>query len=110
MKWLWYGMLVMMMGTPGADGYPFVRAGTVARPSPAILSWLTAQWVAPIQGEIYTVYDWHVHLMQFSLDGWAQWMSSRPDAPYSDSEWLAYWQNPANRYEHPLEETLAYLN
>ena len=69
-----------------------------------------AQWVAPIQGEIYSVYDWHVHLMQFSLEEWAQYMSSQPDAQYSASEWLAFWRDPANRYEHPLEETLAYLN
>ena len=99
MKWVWYGVLVTIMGTPDVNGSPLVRAGTVARPSPTILSWSMAQWVAPIQGEIYTVDDWHVHLMQFSLDEWPQWMSSRPDAQCSASEWLAFWQNPANRYE-----------
>ena len=110
MKWVWCGFLVMMMGTISVNRSPLVRAGTIARPPPTILNWLMAQWVAPIQGEIYTAYDWHVHLMQFSLDEWAQYMSSRPNAQYSASEWLAFWRNPANRYEHPLEETLAYLN
>ena len=110
MKWVWCGVLMMMMGTISVSGSPLVRAGTIARPSPTILSWLMAQWVAPIQGEIYSVYDWHVHLMQFTLEEWAQWMSSRPDAQYTASEWLAFWRDPANRFEHPLEETLAYLN
>ena len=35
MKWLWYGVLVVIMGTPGVSGYPLVRVGTAARPSPA---------------------------------------------------------------------------
>ena len=85
MKWVRCGVLMMMVGTVGVNGFPLVRAGTIARPSPAILSWLLSQWVAPIQGEIYSVYDWHVHLMQFTLEEWAQWMSSRPDAQYTAS-------------------------
>ena len=63
MKWMWCGLLVVMAGTASVNGFPLVRSGAIARPSPMILNWLMAQWVAPIQGEIYSVYNWHVHLM-----------------------------------------------
>ena len=29
---------------------------------------------------------------------------------YTPAEWLQFWADPANRYSHPLEGTLAYLN
>ena len=110
MKWIWFGLAVMISGTAGVDGLPLVRPGTIARPSPMILDWLMAQWVAPTQGETYTVHAWHEHLIQFSLREWAEWMSPRPGAQYSAAEWFQFWREPANRYEHPLEGTLAYLN
>ena len=29
---------------------------------------------------------------------------------YTPAEWPRFWEDPANRFDHPLEETLAYLN
>ena len=42
---------------------------------------------------------------------WAAWMSSRPGTQqYTPAEWLRFWEDSANRYDHPVRETLAYLD
>ena len=70
-----------------------------------------AQWAAPIQGELYTVGSWHRCLTRFGLLEWASWMAPHPGTnQYTQVEWLQFWAGPPNRYSHPLEKTLAYLN
>ena len=72
-------------------------------PAPEIL--------APIGGEIFTVEEWHRYLTGFTSGEWAAWVSDHTGTHrYTPEEWLRRWADPSNRYEHPLEETVVYLN